>query len=81
MVVPQIRRTLRHPTLGGVSPVAWSMTALACMTWLTYGIRTAKMQQIPGNVLLVAGAVVVGLLVPSRASRRRLASLRVCSSS
>lgn len=73
MVVPQILRTLRHPTLGGVSPVAWSMTALACMTWLTYGVRTWKMQQIPGNVLLVAGAVVVVLLVPSQASRRRRA--------
>ena len=73
MVVPQIIRTLRHPTLGGVSPVAWSMTALACMTWLTYGVRTATMQQIPGNILLVAGAVVVVLLVPSPVSRRRRA--------
>jgi uncharacterized protein with PQ loop repeat len=73
MVVPQIIRTLRHPTLGGVSPVAWSMTALACLTWLTYGVRTSILQQIPGNVLLVVGAAAVVLLVPSGTSRRRRA--------
>ena len=73
MVVPQILRTVRHPTLGGVSPVAWSMTVLGCSTWLTYGLRTHTMQQIPGNVLLVAGAVAVVLLVPSRPPARRRA--------
>jgi len=74
MVVPQILRTLAHPTLGGVSPVAWSMTVLVCSMWLTYGIRTATVPQIPGNVLLVSGAVTVVLLVPSRTSRRRRAA-------
>ena len=74
MVVPQILRTLTHPTLGGVSPVAWSMTVLGCSMWLTYGIRTMTVPQIPGNVLLVSGAVCVVLLVPSVVSRRRRAA-------
>jgi uncharacterized protein with PQ loop repeat len=74
MVVPQILRTLTHPTLGGVSPMAWSMTVLGCSMWLTYGIRTMTVPQIPGNVLLVSGAVAVVLLVPSPASRRRRAA-------
>ncbi len=74
MVVPQILRTLAHPTLGGVSPVAWSMTVLGCSMWLTYGIRTMTVPQIPGNVLLVSGAVCVVLLVPSAVSRRRRAA-------
>jgi len=73
MVVPQILRTLAHPSLGGVSPVAWSMTVLACSMWLTYGVRTMTVPQIPGNILLVSGAVAVVLLVPSRVSRRRRA--------
>lgn len=68
MVVPQILRTLRNPNLGGVSPVAWSMTTLACLTWLTYGIRVDSVPQIPGNILLVSGAAAIVLLVPSRFS-------------
>jgi len=74
MVVPQILRTLTHPALGGVSAVAWSMTALGCSMWLVYGIRTVTVPQIPGNILLVSGAVAVVLLVPSPASRRRRAA-------
>jgi uncharacterized protein with PQ loop repeat len=73
MVVPQIVRTIRHPALSGVSPVAWSLTVLACSTWLTYGVRTGTLPQIPGNVLLVSGAVAIVLLVPSVWSRRRRA--------
>jgi uncharacterized protein with PQ loop repeat len=73
MVVPQILRTLTHPTLGGVSPVAWAMTVLGCSMWLTYGVRTGTVPQIPGNILLVSGAVAVVLLVPSHVSRRRRA--------
>ena len=73
MVVPQILRTLRHPSLTGVSAASWGLTALACLTWLTYGIRTAQIPQIPGNVLLVSGAVTIVLLVPSAVSRPRRA--------
>ena len=73
MVVPQIVRTVRHPALSGVSPVAWSLTVLACSTWLTYGLRTTTVPQIPGNVLLVSGAVSIVLLVPSATSRARRA--------
>ena len=69
MVVPQLLRTVRHPDLGGVSPSSWGLTALACLTWLTYGVRTATIPQIPGNVLLVSGAVSIALLVPSPVSR------------
>jgi uncharacterized protein with PQ loop repeat len=71
MVVPQILRTVRHPTLGGVSPLTWSLTALACTAWMTYGLRTATWPQVPGNVLLVSGAVAIVVLVPSPASRGR----------
>jgi uncharacterized protein with PQ loop repeat len=74
MVVPQILRTVRNPGVGGVSPVSWALTALACSTWLTYGLRTATWPQVPGNVLLVSGAVAIVLLVPSvlTPSRRAL---------
>ena len=75
MVVPQVVRILRHPHLGGVSPVSWSLTALCCLVWLTYGVRTWTVPQIPGNVLLVAGAVLVVLLVPSPVSRARRAAV------
>jgi uncharacterized protein with PQ loop repeat len=66
MVVPQIVRTLGDRRLPGVSALSWSLTAIACTTWLFYGIRTAELPQIPGNVLLVSGAVAVVLLVPAR---------------
>jgi uncharacterized protein with PQ loop repeat len=65
MVVPQILRTLRDRQLPGVSALSWALMAIACTTWLFYGIRTAELPQIPGNVLLVSGAVVVVLIVPS----------------
>lgn len=68
MVVPQILRTLRNRQLPGVSALSWALTAIACTTWLLYGVRTAEVPQIPGNVLLVTGAVAVVLLVPSRAT-------------
>src|ERR1044072_2789336 len=68
MVVPQILRTLRNRQLPGVSALSWALTAIACTTWLLYGVRTTEIPQIPGNVLLVSGAVAVVLLVPSRFS-------------
>src|SRR6476646_5638602 len=69
MVVPQILRTLRNRALPGVSALSWALTATACTTWLLYGVRTAEVPQIPGNVLLVSGAVTVVLLVPSGTTR------------
>jgi len=65
MVVPQIVRTYRNRTLPGVSAISWALTAISCFTWLLYGVRTAELPQIPGNVLLVSGAVTVVLAVPS----------------
>ena len=65
MVVPQIVRTYRNRTLPGVSAVSWALTAISCLTWLLYGVRTSELPQIPGNVLLVSGAVIVVLAVPS----------------
>ena len=81
MVVPQVVRTVRHPNLGGVSAASWSLLALACMTWLLYGLRTSTWPQVPGNVLLVSGAVAVVLLVPSERSRswRAVALLSIAS--
>jgi len=71
MVVPQIVRIVRHPSLPGVSPLSWALTGLSCLLWLTYGLRTGALPQIPGNVLLVCGAVAVVLLVKTPTSRGR----------
>ena len=65
MVVPQIVRTYRHRTMPGVSGMSWALMALACFGWLLYGVRTAEVPQVPGNVLLVSGAVLLVLVVPS----------------
>jgi uncharacterized protein with PQ loop repeat len=73
MVLPQLVRTIRLPGMPGVSALSWSLTALASLGWLIYGLRTATFAQIPGNVPLVAGAVAVVLLVPSAVSRSRRA--------
>jgi uncharacterized protein with PQ loop repeat len=69
MVVPQIVRIVRHPRLAGVSVVTWSVTVVTCLLWLSYGARTGQLPQIPGNVLLIAGAVTIVLIVPSARSR------------
>jgi uncharacterized protein with PQ loop repeat len=78
MVLPQIARTLRNRSVPGVSALSWSLTTLACTSWLFYGVRTHELPQIPGNVLLVSGAVVIALAVPSlRGVRVRAAALLV----
>lgn len=74
MVLPQILRIVRNPRLDGVSPWAWGMLTVASSLWLTYGVRTGSLPQIPGNVLLVSGAVAIVLLVPTRWSRPRRAA-------
>jgi uncharacterized protein with PQ loop repeat len=75
MVVPQIVRIVRHPSLPGVSPVSWALTAFGCILWLTYGIRSGALPQIPGNFLLICGAIAVALLVKSPTPRARRAML------
>jgi uncharacterized protein with PQ loop repeat len=75
MVVPQIVRIARHPSLPGVSPISWALTAFGCILWLTYGIRTGALPQLPGNFLLICGAMAVALLVKSPISRARRAML------
>ena len=80
MVVPQIVRTLRHRTLPGVSALSWALTAVSCIGWLLYGVRTGELPQIPGNVLLVSGAVAIVLLVPSASTvGARAAGLAGCA--
>jgi uncharacterized protein with PQ loop repeat len=74
MVLPQIARILRHPTLPGVSPLTWSLNTVACAAWLGYGIRTWQVPQIPGNVLFITGAVAIVLLIPSTHARRTRAA-------
>src|SRR5580692_1225941 len=71
MVVPQIVRIVRHPSLPGVSPISWALTVCACLLWMTYGLRSGALPQVPGNVLLVCGAIAVVLLVKSPMSRAR----------
>lgn len=71
VVVPQILRIVRNPGAAGVAASTWGFTALACSLWLTYGIRTGAMPQVPGNVLLITGAVAIVLLVPHTWSPKR----------
>jgi uncharacterized protein with PQ loop repeat len=75
MVVPQLIRTLRHPSLGGVSAMSWLITAACCFTWLLYGVKGQVWPQIPGNALLVPGAGAIVLAVPARLSWARRAVL------
>jgi uncharacterized protein with PQ loop repeat len=75
MVIPQILRIVRNPSMGGVSPWTWAITAVSCVLWMTYGVRSGSLPQIPGNVLLVSGAVAIVLLVPAAWSRGRRALL------
>jgi uncharacterized protein with PQ loop repeat len=65
MVIPQILRIVRNPTMGGVSPWTWAITVVSCTTWIAYGVRTGSMPQVPGNILLVSGAIAIVLLVPA----------------
>lgn len=74
MVMPQIMRIVRHPHMGGVSPWTWSLVAVSSSLWLTYGVRSGSLPQIPGNVLLISGAVTIVLLVPAAWSRARRAA-------
>lgn len=79
MVVPQILRIVRHPNMTGVSPWSWAVMAVSCSLWLTYGVRSGSLPQIPGNVALIAGAVAIVLLVPAAWSRRRRAVMLAAS--
>lgn len=74
MVIPQIVRILRHPQLRGVSTLSWALSALACLAWLTYGVRTNSPPQVPGNVLLISGAIAVALLAADNRPRRARAA-------
>lgn len=65
MVVPQIVRTFRNRALPGVSAMSWALTALSCLTWLLYGVRADEVPQVPGNILIVTGAAIIVLAVPS----------------
>jgi uncharacterized protein with PQ loop repeat len=75
MVVPQIVRIVRHPSLPGVSPLSWALLMFGCIAWLTYGIRTAATPQIPGNILLASGAIACVLLIKSPMPRGRRGAL------
>jgi uncharacterized protein with PQ loop repeat len=75
MVVPQIVRIVRHPSLPGVSPISWALTVFGCLLWFTYGLRSGALPQLPGNLLLICGAFAVVLLVKSPTSRARRAVL------
>lgn len=75
MVVPQLMRTLRHGSLGGVSAISWLITAAACFTWLLYGVKGHVWPQIPGNALIVPGAAAIVLTTPARLTRTQRAAL------
>jgi uncharacterized protein with PQ loop repeat len=80
MVVPQIVRIVRHPSLPGVSPVSWLLSTFGCLAWLTFGIRTGAAPQIPGNVLLIVGAIAVVMLINTPMPRGRRALVLVAGS-
>jgi uncharacterized protein with PQ loop repeat len=69
MLVPQLARTYRDRALLGVSALTWALTALSCLTWLLYGVRADELPQIPGNVLMIVGTVLIVLAVPSPTGR------------
>ena len=73
VVVPQIARIVRNPETAGVSAATWGLSVVACSLWLTYGLRTGEAPQVPGNVILIAGATAITLLVPHPWSARRRA--------
>ncbi len=75
MVVPQIVRIVRHPSLPGVSPLSWALLMFGCLAWLTYGIRIGATPQIPGNILLAGGAIACVLLIHSPMPRGRRGAL------
>jgi uncharacterized protein with PQ loop repeat len=75
MVIPQIARTFRNRQAPGVSPLSWALTAMGSSSWLLYGLRAHEGPQIPGNVLVVAGAVVILLAAPARIGERQRAAM------
>ena len=75
MVVPQIIRIVRHPSLTGVAPLSWALSMFGCLAWLTYGLRTGAAPQIPGNILFAGGATACVLLINSPMRRGRRAAL------
>jgi uncharacterized protein with PQ loop repeat len=79
MVIPQLFRTLRHRSLGGVSAISWLITTAACFTWLLYGVKGHVWPQIPGNALIVPGAAAIVLAVPARLSVAKRAGLLACT--
>jgi len=68
-VIPQIVRTVRNPALPGVSAASWGLFALASLSWLLYGVRADEVPQLPGNLLMVIGSVMIVLAVPSTVGR------------
>lgn len=71
--VPQIQRIVANPRVSGVSPWTWAIVALSCSLWMNYGIQTRTWPQVPGNSLIIAGAVAIVLLVPASWGRARRA--------
>ena len=59
--------------------MSWSLLGLGCLMWMTYGARIGVVPQIPGNIILVSGALIVVMLIPSDRSRAyRLVPLAGC---
>jgi uncharacterized protein with PQ loop repeat len=75
MVVPQIAGTFRDRSLPGVSALSWALTGLSSGAWLLYGLRAHEGPQIPGNALVVTGAVVIVLAAPSPIAQRGRAGI------
>jgi uncharacterized protein with PQ loop repeat len=70
MLAPQVTRTFRNRGAPGVSALSWALTALGSGAWLLYGLRANEAPQLPGNTLVVAGAAVIVLAVPSSVAQR-----------
>jgi uncharacterized protein with PQ loop repeat len=73
--IPQIQRIVANPRVAGVSPWMWAIVAVSCSLWMNYGVRTGTWPQVPGNTLIIAGAVTIVVLVPAKMGRARRAGL------
>jgi MtN3 and saliva related transmembrane protein len=63
----QLRHTLRTRSVKGVSKLAWAVQSCDTALWLSYGLVTASVQQILGNSVWLALALVTAwLFVQSR---------------
>jgi len=72
--IPQVLRTLRGGSIGGVSPVSFALAAAGALLWIGWAVAAGKPIQVPGNLIAAfCGAAV--LFVFARRGGRLTAAL------